>query len=592
MATLLAPEIRDYLRDLAVRLDAAPYGQQSALVQAAAEFLNWSAATVYRQLKSAAGWNSGRKARADKGSTSVPIEALTMLGAVEREAIRDNGKQTLFTTTARGMLEQNGVAFGCSTNHLNRLMRGRKLNVAAQRQANPVQALKAPHPNHTHEIDPSLCLVYYLRGRQYLMRDSEFYKNKLDNYAKVKFKVYRYVMYDRASGVIVPWYVEAAGESQHSLFNFLMFAWGRQAGRLVHGVPFVLLWDKGSANTSAAVQELLRSLGVKAIEHEAGNARAKGGVEGANNIVETQFESRLRFEPVDDVAQLNSAAFAWANAWNANLLPGQDSRLRRAGLKVPVARYDLWQLITAEQLRELPSVEVCRALMAGKVETRLVKPDVRIQFRHPAAEATEFYSLRGLDGICIGDSVSVRPLVYGDCAIQVEVPRFDGEALIYRVEPQRGYDRFGQLETAAEIGCDYQAMPDTAIERAAKAMDALAYPEKDAEAVKRARARKETPFAGVLDAHSHLKDVAVPTYLPKASTEIEPPAHVSPVPVLLDAIGAMLRIVDALGRNLSADEHRFFSLRYGKGVPEDQIDTLIAQFKNPTPTNSGQVKVA
>ncbi|MCL4759741.1 MAG: DDE-type integrase/transposase/recombinase [Rhodocyclaceae bacterium] len=585
MATQLAPETRDYLRELARKLDAAPHGGKRRLVEAAAGFLGWSIQTVYGHLKQSAGRNPGRAVRCDKGSTAVPPESLVALGAAQRESVRDNGKQALFTTTARGVLEQNEFQFGCSTGHLNRLLRARKLNVAAQRNANPVQALRAPHPNHTHEVDPSLCLVYYLRGKQHIMRDREFYKNKLEGLAKVKFKVWRYVLYDRASGAIVPWYVEAAGETQHNLFDFLMYAWGQQPGRLLHGVPYYLLWDKGSANTSAAIKELLRSLGVTPLEHEAGNARAKGGVEGGNNITETQFESRLRFEPVEDVAQLNAAAAAWANAWNANLLPGQDSRLHRRGLAEPVARYDLWQWITAEQLRVLPDVEVCRALMAGKIETRQVRPDLTVQYRHPAAERSEFYSLRGLDGICIEDHVTVRPLVYGDCAIQVEVARYDGAPLIYRVEPERGYDRFGQLATAAEIGAEYKAMPDTAIEHAAAAMDAVAYPGLSAEEVKRAREKKAVPFGNTLDAHSHLKEIELPTYLPRAGTGIEAPAHaVAAEPDRLDATSAMLRIVDGLGRNLTPDEHRFFSLRYGQGATEEQVAALIEQLRDP---NSG-----
>ena len=97
----ITPEIRDTLRELALRLDAAKHGEQSALVAQTAEFLGWSPQTVYRQLKQAVGWRSGRKARSDKGSTSVSEEALVKLGAVQREAVRDNGKQTLFTTTAR-----------------------------------------------------------------------------------------------------------------------------------------------------------------------------------------------------------------------------------------------------------------------------------------------------------------------------------------------------------------------------------------------------------------------------------------------------------------------------------------------------------
>lgn len=579
----LSPEIHQYVCGLARRLDEVEHGGATSLVQEAASFLNWSPQTVYRHLKATAGWSSGRRTRRDKGSTCVSADALATLGAAQREAIRDNGKQTLFTTTSRGMLEQNGISFGVSNGHLNRLLRDRKLNVAAQRVAAPVQQLRAPHPNHTHQVDPSLCLVYYLKDRQYIIRDREFYKNKLEGMAKVKFKVYRYVLYDKASATIVPWYCEAQGEDQHNLFDFLMYAWGEQPGRLFRGVPRYMLWDKGSANQSAAIKNLLRQLEVEALDHEAGNARAKGGVENANNIVETQFESRLRFEPVHDVASLNAAASAWANAYNANLIPGQDTRLRRAGLAISTSRYDLWQLITADQLRLLPPVEVCRALMASKEQPRQVRPNLTISFKHPAAERPCTYSLRGLDGVNVGDTVQVRALVYGECAVQVEVPRYDGETLVYRVEPEVAFDRFGQPVAAAEIGAEYKAAPRTEAELAAKTMDAKAYPGMDADEVKAAREKKAAPFEGKLVAHSYLQDVELPTYLPRNGTEIETPAHAQTAlsPTMLDATEAMLRLREGIGRNLTGDEYSFMTARYADGVPEDQIDALVQQFTAP-----------
>lgn len=581
MNTSISPDIRDYLCDLARKLDAAGHGDRGPIMDAAQGFLGWSQQTIYRKLKSACGWGPARKARADKGKTSVAAEALMILGAVQREAIRDNGKQTLFTTTARGMLEQNGVAFNVSNGHLNKLIRDRKLNVAAQRNVSPVQSLRALHPNHVHEIDPSLCLIYYMNGKQHMMRDREFYKNKLENYAKVKFKVYRYVMYDRASGLLVPWYVEALGENQHSLFDFLMFCWSVTPGRLFHGVPKFVLWDKGTANTSAAIKNLLVHLEVTPLEHEAGNSRVKGGVENGNNIVETQFESRLRFEPVTDIRELNERAFAWANAYNANLIPGQDTRLRRDGLVQPVSRYDLWQLVTAAQLRLLPAVEVCRALMVAREQERKVKPNLTIDFKHPDSERSMLYSLRDLDGVNVGDKVQVRPLVYGDCAIQIQAPRYDGEMLTYRIEPDRNYDRFGQSLSGSVIGEEYKAMPDTAIEHAANAMDAMAYPNMNKDEVKAARNRKATPFANKLDAHSYLQKVEMPNFIPKQGDEIEAPAHLQLEVPKLSAIAAMLRIAAAIKRNLSEEENAFLQARYADGVPEDQIDALIDQFINP-----------
>ncbi len=584
----ITPEVREVLRELAGKLDAARHGEQTTLVKQTADFLGWSPQTVYRQLKQAVGWCSGRKARTDKGSTTVSEEALVKLGAVQREAIRDNGKQTLFTTTARGLLEQNGIELKVSNSQLNRLIRDRKLNVAAQRQVDPVQGLRALYPNHVHEIDPSLCLVYYLKGRQYIMRDRDFYKNKLENFVKVKFKVWRYVLYDRASGMIVPWYCESAGENQHNLFNFLMHAWGAVPERLFQGICQYLLWDKGSANTSAAIRNLCRALGVRTLEHEAGNARAKGGVEGANNIVETQFESRLRFEPVETIEQLNAAVFAWANAWNANLLPGQDSRLHRAGLAEPVARQDLWQRIRAEQLILLPPVDVCRTFMTAKEETRKVRPDLTITFKHPQTERSAVYSLRGLDGVSSGDEVKVHAMVFGDCAIQVSVAIYNGEDRLYQVVPERGYDDYGVPLANAVIGEEYKATPQTAIERAATAMDGQAYAGLSADEIKAARAKRATPFNGELKAHSYLQDIELPTYLPRRGTPHDLAAPKVELPPLshVEAAKQIKPLVEAAGGEWTVERFKWLARRFPAGVPHDQLDTIVAELASPVSASS------
>ncbi|MFS4552637.1 integrase [Comamonas resistens] len=575
----LTPEICDYLRELARKLVAAPHGGAGSLVDDAAQFLGMSKQTIYRHLKAVAGWESGRKCRSDKGSTSVGSDALMTLATMQRESVRDNGKQTMKTPVARSVLQANGLEVGVSNAQLNRLMRDRGLNVEAQQQAAPAQQMRALHPNHVHQVDPSLCLVYYLNGRQQIMEDREFYKNKLENFAKVKFKVWRYVLWDMASGAIQVWYCEAAGESQANMFSFLMHAWGKQEGRLFHGVPKYLYWDKGSANIATAIQCLLRSLECESRTHEAGNARAKGGVEGGNNIVETQFECRLRFEPVEDVESLNRAAQIWSEAYNANLIPGQDTRLRRVGLSMPVARYDLWQLIKPQQLRLLPPVDVCQALMTGKEVERKVDGHERISFKHPKAERAMTYSLKGMDGVNVGDMVSVRPLVYGELAIQIELPRFDGEPLVYRAEPELEFDDFGAPLSAAVFGEEMKSHADTPAMKAGKAMDELAFPDQDAD---KARQKKVVPFGGEIKAHSYLKEVEQPSYLQRPGVEIATPEHAQPAaPRMLDSTVVMLRVRSELGRNLTAEENQFMTARFAGGVPEDQLDALIDQFKNP-----------
>ncbi|MDR2924962.1 MAG: transposase family protein [Azoarcus sp.] len=94
------------------------------------------------------------------------------------------------------------------------------------------------------------------------MREEAFNKNKPANYARVKLKVWRYVRYDHASGSIDVRYYEAEGENQAALFDFLLWTWGKQQSRLSHGIPKILLWDKGSANTSHGIRNLLDALGV------------------------------------------------------------------------------------------------------------------------------------------------------------------------------------------------------------------------------------------------------------------------------------------------------------------------------------------
>ena len=112
-------------------------------------------------------------------------------------------------------------------------------------------------------------------------------------------------------------------------------------------------------------------------------------------------------------------------------------------------------------------------------------------------------------------------------------------------------------------------------------MDEAAYPGMTADEVKAARAKRVAPFNG-LNAHAYLQDVQLPTYLPRQGAVIETPAHAAPAgPEVLDAVTAMLRIVGAIGRNLSAEENAFFVKRYGDGVPEDQVAALIAQYQAP-----------
>jgi len=120
------------------------------------------------------------------------------------------------------------------------------------------------------------------------------------------------------------------GRDRRQYAGFLLYARGikKNSACVFHGVPELLIWDCGTANLARPVNAALGALGVKTLPHLPGNPRAKGQAEAGNNIAETQFESRLRFEPVSGLKELNGAAERRRTAYNANLPGGQDTRLK------------------------------------------------------------------------------------------------------------------------------------------------------------------------------------------------------------------------------------------------------------------------
>jgi hypothetical protein len=518
---------RDELKFIALALDEVGHGARRALIEHYAGKLGISVATLYRQLEKQVGWDSGRKIRADKGATRQGNAGLEFIAAAKRVGVRQNGKRTVPTAVAASIAVQNGVEISVSNPRLNRLMRDRHLDVATQMRDSPAVGMRSLHPNHVHQVDPSLCLVYYDRGQQIVIRDDELYKNKLSKLAELKLKVWRYVLTDHTSGAIIPFYISAKGESQKNLFEFLMHAWAKHDGRPFHGVPKMLMMDPGSANTAHSIRNLLKSLQVDLIVNKPRNARAKGSVENAQNLVETHFESRLRFRPAHSVAELNAAAFAWANAYNANLIPRVDSRLRRDGI-VPQARYDLWLRIRADELRLLPEPTLCLNLLLGAKAERKVSQKLEVTYKHPQLERSSQYDLAGLAGICAGDMVEVWPMVYGHGLINVRLERYDGASLEYKLEPIGDIDDYGFRRSAAVFGESYKPHHDTDAVRAGKALDRLAYGDRTLEEIQRAKDANAQPFAHLnggngVDSLDHLKAIQAPTYIPRKGEVIEVP---------------------------------------------------------------------
>lgn len=588
-----APQVLPGLLGLAARLRAAGHGERRALVEAHAAMLGRSVNTVYGWLKDYADYDSGRKRRADAGTSRLSEHTLDMVAALLKESQRANGKQTMPLGVAMNILDMNGYTFDVSPSQVGRLLRQYGMDMKTLETPRVTQDLRALHPNHVHQIDPSLCLLFYAPGgKQHLMTDAKFNKNKLESYAKVRMKVWRYVRYDRASGCVDVRYFESAGENQAVLFEFLMWTWGRQEGRLSFGVPKLLLWDKGSANTSHAIQNLLDALGVKHETHAAGHAWAKGGVEQANNLVETQFESRLRIEPVNSVEELNAAALRWCRDWNANMIKHVDARLVRASGE-PMVRDDLWNLIlrTPGALVELPSREVCQWFMTGRERVRQVK-DLQITFAHPELGRAGRYDLRPwAEHIHNRQKVTVTPLLMRDGLLRVEVERVGADPLVFEVAPVREFDDFGERADAQVIGEGYVRPAQSASEAVARRLAVAAYGEgttldgAEAQREKSARPFAEVNDGGGLTAHSQLGQDEAPQRLLPAAGEVSNDAvraargavrtvQVEP----LSHIAAAKQLKAIVGDAWTSEHYAWMAQRYPAGVPEEALQGIADEI--------------
>lgn len=578
--------IMDLIRELAHQLDHAPRGNQSSMVESFASRHGWSRAKVYRLLQRA-GRITNRKTRADKGTSSQDKQALTELAAVLKLGVRKNGKATMDIPNARSMLAANGREFAVSNQQLSALLRQEGLDLRAQRRATACQPLRSKHANHVHLVDPSLCLIYYdPAGKQHMMRDDQFYKNKPDNFAKIEnWKVWRYVLVDHYSSTVIVRYYRALGETQANLYDFLLYAWGQREGRPFHGVPQILYWDKGSANTSAAIRIALDALQVKAITHQAGNPRAKGAVEVMNNIVEKLFESRLKYEPVANVDELNESVFSWCNAYNANVMPDYDSRLGRPGMEQRLARYGLWQTIRKDQLRLLPADDVCAYLLTAAPVERMVAPDLTISIRHPVSKQREHYDVSHLPNIYPKAYVLVSPLIYGDREALVRVSDLQGNESEHVCQPLAFDHIAGFRLDAAEFDEEYKSQPDTIIDKAGKAADQAAFPGLNQEEIAKAKDKNVTPFNGEIDAHSHLKHVNLPGYMKRPGSEMSVPDRVNIEIKPMSITEACKRLIATLGA--PAEGVSYYALvsdLYPDGVPEIEFDALVQRLKAPQPT--------
>jgi hypothetical protein len=454
----------------ALRMEEAKTApEHKAIINEMCERLCISPAKAYKMLHEC-GWKSGRKARRDMGTSSVGEETLKKISSLIWDSSRNNGKVELSVSDCRAILLANGVDIPVGDSQLRELLRRHKLDAKNAKKPTPHQRMRSEYPNQVHLVDPSLALFYYTpNGEQHVLHDDEVYKNKQFLEGKEHLKCWRYVLTDHYSSSVCVRYYAASGEKADNMYDFLLYAWGRKNNPVYgfHGLPELLIWDCGSANKARAITKALQAFRVTTMPHLPGNPRAKGQVERANDLVEHKFESRLRIEPVRSIEELNEAAERWCAAFNSDSIENTDSRLHR-GRKVIGCRYNLWNSIKNEQLRELPDPEICRQVYTTGIEGRKVAGDLTVTFLHPKTKRPEAYSLAGLPGVIIGMKVNVQPiLVDVEPLIIASWEIRKGEPFSKELQPIE-WDRAGFDVSAPVFGKEYQRLPDTQIEKNSK----------------------------------------------------------------------------------------------------------------------------
>ncbi|WP_433886091.1 integrase [Pseudomonas vranovensis] len=573
----MTPIQTQLLVQIAQRAAHAPHGQRTAVYQAGAVELGVSLQTLQRKLKEVT-VGKPRKRRSDAGNSALPLDEARMISAVLLESIRANNKQLSTIERAVERLRSNNMVLAgrldeatgefrpLTSSAIARALRTYKLHPEQLLQDAPAVSLASKHPNHVWQVDASISTQFYLAddGAQ-VMNKAEFYDGKPGNLKKIeRQRLWRYVVTDHTSGTLYLEYVLGA-ESAENLCSVLINAMQkRHAADPFHGVPWMLMTDPGAAMTSGIFRNLCRAMSIELIINQVGNARAKGQVEQAHNIVEREFESALKFQAAESLEQINEWAGKWMRYYNATSI---HTRTRRT-------RFGVWQMITAEQLRLAPSVEVCRDLAVSTPEHRKVSTLLRVSFRGAQ------FDVGSVPGVMVGEKLLITRNCWRDQDTAIAVLIGDDGREHYHVIDKIGVDQFGFAETSATIGEQYKSHAETPAQLSRKLLEQLATGttnEADAEAARKAKA---VPFGGRIDPHKHVTDTVLPAYLPRRGTDLNvgaPTVELAP----LTHVEAAKVLRPRLANRWSAETFSWLQQRYPQGVPQEQLDAIEAELKRP-----------
>lgn len=566
---------------LVQQLRDMPHGNKNAFVAQHAAAWGTTPKTLYGWIKEISD-TANRKPRSDKGTSGLTRDEALLIAALLRESRKQTGKQLSSVSLAVDILRANGKikaesldettgeARPLSDTAIERALRAYGCHPDQFSSPTPAQALRSNHPNHLWQIDASLCVLYYLPRDKGLavMDHAVFYHNKPGNSVKVESdRVWRYAITDHASGAGYVEYVYGGetGENLAAVFINAMQYRGKQDP--FHGVPVIAMLDPGSANTGALFKNLCHALGVQVQINGVHNPRAKGQVEGFHNIIERDFESRLKLAPVSNLDELNQRAWQWMRNFNAVQIH------RRTG----ISRYAAWSRITASQLVKAPSVEVCRSLTHSKPESRTVNGYMQVSWKGNP------YDVGHIPGINVGDKVDVAINPWKAGSVRVIVRDTQGLEQFHEADMLKR-DEFGFVENAALVRDEYKSHADTPTVTAQKLLDKLAMEASTQGEAEGKRKAKTIPFGGKIDSFKPIEDAepTLPDWMEKrgqTSTVVAPDIRLRP----LSLVEAAKSIRSAIGPVWLPECFAELKAMYPAGeVPQEHIEDLKLYFMGRT----------
>lgn len=574
----LSPEQHAIVASFAERIALAPRGGKGPLTDALAAELGVSRAAAYRYLSEHT--VRDRKRRSDAGKTGVTRDELVTLSAAMTETISNHGKQRGKLTHMVDRLRFNGMFRGecvdastgeivqLSDSAIRRALRAHQLHPEQLRTPTPHVRLSSPHPNHCWQVDASVCVLFYLPDGGhglYELKDGVHYKNKPENLKAIEaFRVIRYVGIDHNSHVTRWRYYPHSESGQHTV-RFMAWLMAQKDNDPFHGAPTYLMVDPG-ATAANLVRRFCKRTEIDLIVNKPGNARAKGSVEKAQDIVETVFESGLKFytrQRIGTFDDLNAIAERFQQHFNSTKVHSRHGK----------TRYAKWLEIKPEQLRVTPAENVLLSLATDSPEKRRVNGDMTVSFK------ARTWNVLDVPGVTRGGTVHVHWHPFLPNTAMAVIEDADGRETHIPL-PEVTSDASGFPSTAIEIGSGYHALPDTALETNRKEVAQRAtggLPIREAEAVRAGRGH--VPFGGEFEPFLEAEQTPAVTYLPRAGTPLAIDAPVVEARKLT-ATQAALRLQAELGDAWKPEFFEWLSKRYPDGVGEDQIERLAEQW-NP-----------